>query len=188
VNGTPLASDILIDIEHDEMARTLRARADALAQPAVNAQPPAGGLAVLEFGLAQERYGIAAHAVREVFPLRMLTPVPCCPRFVLGIVNVRGQILPVVDIKKLFDLPDQALSELNKVIIVHDEEMELGILADVVIGMRLVPLDSIQTSLPTLAGIRERYLKGITRDRLVVLNIEKILLDPKIVVNEEVPT
>jgi purine-binding chemotaxis protein CheW len=186
VNGPQSASGIPTHSDPDETYRILKARAEALARPASNAQYSADGLAVVEFGLAGERYGIAASAVREVFPLRMLTPVPCCPSFVLGLINVRGQILPVVDIKKFFDLPEQGITELNKVIIVHSEEMELGFLADVVIGMRVVPLGSLQSSLPTLTGIREEYLKGITPDRLILLDTEKILVDPKIIVNEEV--
>jgi purine-binding chemotaxis protein CheW len=63
--------------------------------------------------------------------------------------------------------------------------MELGILADVVLGVRAIGLSELQTSLPTLTGIRAEYLRGITKDPLVVLDVEKILSDEKIVVNDD---
>src|SRR5439155_25417175 len=125
-------------------------------------------------------------SVREVYPLKELTPLPCTPPFVLGIINVRGKILSVIDIKKFFDLPEKGLTDLNKVIIVHADEMELGILADALLGVRAIPLEELQPSLPTLTGIRAEYLKGVTKDRLVILDTEKILSDKGIIVHEEV--
>jgi purine-binding chemotaxis protein CheW len=166
----------------------LKQRARALARPPESRQHTDAALEVIEFGLAEERYAIQTAAVREVHRLKDLTPLPCTPPFLLGIVNVRGQILPVIDLKKFFDLPQQGITDLHKVIIVHNEEMELGILADVVVGVRVIPLDALQPSLPTLAGIREEYLKGVTADRLVILDVAKLLADPKIMVQEEVET
>jgi purine-binding chemotaxis protein CheW len=101
---------------------------------------------------------------------------------------VRGQILPVIDIKKFFDLPEHGITDLHKVIIVHHEEMDLGVLADVIFGVRAIPLNALQPSLPTLTGIREEYLKGVTAERLVVLDVTRILADPRIIVQEEVET
>jgi purine-binding chemotaxis protein CheW len=61
---------------------------------------------VVEFLLAHEKYGIESKCVREVYPLKELTPVPCTPSFVRSIINVRGKILSVIDIKKFFELPE----------------------------------------------------------------------------------
>jgi purine-binding chemotaxis protein CheW len=98
---------------------------------------------------------------------------------------VRGQIVSVIDIKKFFDLPEKGLTDLNKVVILRNGTMEFGILADVILGMRRVALRDIQASLPTLTGIREQYLKGVTRERLVILDADKLLADKNIVVHEE---
>jgi len=163
----------------------LKARAKILAQEAEEKKKTDQQIELVEFSLASERYGIESSNVREVYPLKELTPVPCTPPFVLGAINVRGQILSIIDIKKLFDLPEKGLTDLNKVIIVRTEIMELGLLADAVLGVRLVSLQDLQPSLPTLTGIRADYLKGVTQDRLVVLNAQKILADPKILVKEE---
>jgi len=105
---------------------------------------------------------------------------------VLGIVNVRGRITPVIDIKKFFDLPDKGLTDLHRVILVRGNGLELGLLADAIAGVRSILVDSLQPSLPTLTGIRGTYLKGVTAERLVVLDLARILADPKIMVHEEV--
>ena len=141
---------------------------------------------VLEFLLAHEMYGIELKYVREVYPLKELTPIPAIPAFVLGIVNVRGEILSVIDIKKFFDLPEKGLTDLNKVIILHSADMEFGILADSIIGVRNILLSEMQTSLPTLTGIREEYLKGVTKEREIILDGGKLLSDKGIIVNENV--
>lgn len=141
---------------------------------------------VVEFLLAHEKYGIQSGFVREVYPLKGLTPLPCTPQFVAGIINVRGKILSVIDIKKFFELPEKGITDLNKVIIIHNSVMEFGILADTVLGTNQIPLRDIQPSLPTLTGICAEYLLGVTNEGVVVLDAEKILADKKIIVHEEV--
>lgn len=165
--------------------RILKARAQALACEPV-AQVTETLIEVVEFSLATERYGIATGFVREVVPFKELTLVPCTPVFFIGIVNVRGRMITVVDLKKFFDLPANGLHDLHQVIILHSEEMELGILADDVVGVRSVPASQLQAALPTLSGIGQQYLRGVTGDRLVVLDAARILGDPKIIVQEEV--
>lgn len=143
-------------------------------------------LDIVEFVLGAEHYGIESSHIREIHPLNEFTPLPCAPAFVLGLVNVRGQILSIINIKKFFDLPETGLTDLNKVIIVRNHHMEVGILADAILGVRPLALEELHLSLPTLTGIRAEYLKGITRDSLVLLDVAKILADQKILVNEVV--
>lgn len=175
--GTPRAPDA---------RQILRARAQALARPARHARVAEASLEVLEFRLALESYALETRHVREVYPLKDLTPLPCTPPFVLGIVNVRGRITPVIDIKKFFDLPDEGLTDLHGIILVGAGDLELGLLADVIVGVRTIPLESLQPTLPTLTDIGAAYLKGVTAERLVVLDLARILADPKIIVHEEV--
>lgn len=164
----------------------LRARARALARPPESPPAADASLELLEFRLARECYGLETRHVHEVYPLKDLTPLPCVPPFVLGIVNVRGRVTPVIDIKKFFDLPDKGLTDLHRIILVRGNDLEFGLLADVIVGVRTIPVDSLQPSLPTLTGIRADYLKGVTAERLVVLDLDHILADPKIIVHEEV--
>ena len=99
---------------------------------------------------------------------------------------MRSRILPVLDLKKFFGLPEQGLTDLHRIILVRGNDLELGLLADMATGVRRVPADSLQPSLPTLTGIRADYLKGVTDERLVVLDLDRILADPRIIVHEDV--
>jgi purine-binding chemotaxis protein CheW len=164
----------------------LRSRAQALARTPDQAPAAETMLELLEFHLAQERYAVETRYVQEVLPLKELTPLPCTPPFVLGIVNVRGRILPVLDLKRFFDLPERGLTDLHRIILVRGNDLELGLLADVIVGVRSIAADSLQPSLPTLTGVRSDFLKGVTAERLVVLDLARVLADPKIIVHEEV--
>lgn len=166
--------------------KILHERAELLAREPTDEEASSEQIEIVEFLLANERYGFAAEHVREVDPLRDFTPVPCTPPFVLGLINVRGQILTVLDIRKFFDLPQKGITNLNKVLILRTPEVEVGVLADEILGMRWVPLSELQPSLPTLTGIRAEYLRGVTADRLVVLDAARILSDKRIIVHEEV--
>ena len=168
-----------------DAGQILRARARALARPPQCAEADSS-LEVLEFRLARESYALETRHVREVYPFKNITPLPCTPPFMLGVVNVRGRITPVIDIKKFFDLPDKGLTDLHRVVLVRSDDFELGLLADVIVGVRKIPLNSLQPSLVTLTGIRAEYLKGVTAQRMVVLDLERMLADPKIIVDEEV--
>lgn len=170
----------------DETRRILRERALALAAEPEGTQTLAQSIEVVEFLLAHERYAVESAYVREVYPLENLTPLPCTPAFVLGIVNLRGEIVSVIDLRKFFDLPQTGLPDLNKVIVLESGNMVFGILADVILGVSRIALADIQVSLPTLTGIREDYLRGVTTERTVILDGEKLLSDANIVVQEQV--
>ena len=129
---------------------------------------------VVEFSLSGERYAVEATYISEVLPFSNYTPVPCTPAFVVGLVKVRGKILHIIDLRGFFELPAQGIADLHY------------ILADQITGMLRVPLAGLQSSLPTLTDIRADYLKGVTADRLAVLNVTHILSDPRQIVNEEV--
>jgi purine-binding chemotaxis protein CheW len=164
----------------------LQARAEELAVEHREEGIDENAIEVLEFILANEHYAVESVYIREVYPMREFTQIPGTPPFVLGLINIRGQILSVIDIRRFFDLPVKGLSDLNRVMVIETPKMEMGILADRIIGVRRVPQDTLQPSLPTLTGIRADYLRGISSDGLVVLDVQKMVSDPKLVVNEEV--
>ena len=171
-----------------ETRAILEARAVALAREPTQPHEDADTIEVVEFVLAHETYALESRHVREIYPLKELTAVPCTPAWVLGIVNIRGQILSVVDLRQFFDLPRRGLTDLNKVIVLRSHAMEFGVLADAIVGTRKVSLRRLQPSLPTLTGIRAQYLKGIDENRAVFLDAEKLLTDGRLVVNEHVNT
>ncbi len=169
----------------EEKERILKERARQLARKPESSGESSAFLEVLLFMVAGERYAIEARFVEETMSLRELTPLPGLPSFFLGIVNVRGRILSVLDIKKFFSLPESGLPDLHKLIVVRSRELEVGIVADVLLGIQALPVECLQSSLPTLTGVREQYLAGVSADGTVVLNVENLLSDERILVNDE---
>ena len=161
----------------------LKTRARALAREPDAGRTSLDQIAVVEFLVAGERYAVESAHVHEVCRLTELTPLPGTPAFVLGIISVRGQIVSVIDPKRFFDLPQKGLTDLNKVILISDGTMEFGLLADAVLGEGRVFVKELQPSLPTMTGVREEFLIGVSSDHLVVLDAKKLLSDPGMVVN-----
>lgn len=161
----------------------LRNRARALAtEPRTAANGPS--ITVLEFGLAGERYAVELRYACEVDRFEQLTPVPCTPHFLAGIINVRGRIVAVIDLKTFFELPANGITDLHRAIIVQHQNVEVGLLADYVVGTREIALADLQPALPTLTGIRAEYLRGVAGGRLIVLDAPRILSDPKLVIDD----
>jgi len=168
-----------------EVERILRERARVLSR---TPEPEEDGerLLVLEFLLAHEHYASEVRYIREVYPMRSLCPVPCTPPFILGVVNIRGQILSVVDIKRLFDLPEKGITNLNRILVVQSGATLFGLLADEVAGIREVPVRDLEPSLTTFSGLRKQYIRGITDERLIVIDMATMLSDRRLVIHEEV--
>ena len=170
----------------EERRTLLKQRAQALALRENDETGQQGCIEIVVFRLAHETYGIETAFVREVYPLRDMTILPGTPSFVKGIINVRGQIVSVIDLKTFFNLPERGIGELNKVIILCNDRMEFGILADIVEGTQSVALKEIMAAPPGVIGIGKKYLKGVTKEHIILLEADSILNDEKIIVNEEV--
>lgn len=172
------------DVLRRRRERVLEERARLIAGRQGPDEPAGESLLVLEFSLALERYALEAGPILEVHPLRDYTPVPGAPPHVLGVVNVRGRIFSVLDIKVFFGIPTQALTDLNKAILLQGGGMSFAVLADAVLAVRPLPTADILPPPPTLTGIRERYLRGVTRDGLIVLDADRLLSDEGLVVRD----
>ena len=170
----------------EETRHILQTRALTLAQEASSGEDLEDVIEVLEFALAYERYAVETQYVNQVAMLEQLIPLPCTPDFVLGVVNLRGAILPVLDLKNFFELPVKGLTDLNKIIVLQSEKILFGILADEIVSVRNIVLRDVQSSLATVTGVRKDYLRGVTPERVTLLDAEKLLTSEKIVVQEQV--
>ena len=171
-------------ISAEKMQAILEERARALAR--VTDVETDEGRQLVVFSLANETYGVPTNYVREVQPLRDISPVPCTPSFVVGVINIRGSIYSVVDIREFFGVPQQEFTALTKVILVNAGGLEVGILADDVLGETSVPLDEIKPPLATRGGVKEEYVQGVTKDMLIILNLDALMRDERIIIHEEV--
>ncbi len=161
----------------------LKQRAQKLAKETSANKYHTNNITIVEFRIAHEIYALKLNRIRIIHPLKELTFIPGTPDFIRGVINLRGEIISVVDLKVFFDLPDQEFTNLSQVIILTSDEMEFGILADEILGVTEISKNDIQPSLPTLTGIREDYLKGITGNGMVVLDEDKLLTDEKMCIN-----
>jgi purine-binding chemotaxis protein CheW len=169
-----------------EVSTLLKMRAVLMATEPEPERDSSEIMSIIEFQLAAESYAIDSSFVSEVSSLKDFTPLPGVPSYILGIINLRGKILTVLDMKKFFNMPEKGIGELNKVIILQNDIMEFGILADEIIGTKEIYIEEILDIPSAIAGIGGKYLKGVTKERLIILSAESILSDKSIVVNEEI--
>ena len=185
INSLQESIDLEFALSDEGKQSVLKARTLALAAEETSEVVDNEIIEVVVFDLASETYAVESSFISEVYPHNAFTPLPGTPSFIFGIINVRGQIISVIDLKKFFNLPEIGLGQLNKVIIIRNEQMEFGILADMIQGTQLVSTNTIQTSLPNINGIGGEYLKGITAEHLIILDAKKILEDKRMIVNQE---
>jgi len=170
----------------EEVGRILRERAKALAKPLAEPAPHGGMLELLAFSLVGERYAIEAASVLEVMLLRDLTPVPCTPPVILGVVNHRGRIIPIIDLRRLLDLPGQEVGEKRWIVVMDVDGMMFGIGAEAVMGTIRIQASDLAPPPRSLAGDRQTFIRGVTGEMVAVLDLETLAGDPRITVNEEV--
>ena len=135
---------------------------------------------MLEFQLGAESYGVELSYAIGVHFLRDLMPLPLGPAFVVGAINLQGTVVAVVDLRQLLELPASAVSNLSRVVVLHSEEMSVGLLADSISGVRRVSKKDFQAGLQTLTGASATYLEGVTSDRMILLDVKRMLSDPKL--------
>lgn len=167
----------------DQTRVRLQQRAARLAeQPASEVEEET--LELLVFELSGEIYAIESRYVETVVPLHQLTPVPCTPDFVLGVMSVRGRIRSILDLRRFFELPITGLSDRNSAVVLSGAGMEFCLLTDRIKGTQSIPVTHLQAALGNLAGIRADYLLGVTGQHWAVLDADKLLQDSRLVVND----
>ena len=139
-------------------------------------------LEVAAFTLAGERYAIETRYIREIVPLADFTPVPRGPSFLFGVVNVRGDILAVFDLRALLGLTQGTISDSFRVIVLGTERAEFGVLADAVHEVTTFPAAAVLD--PPGTDDRRRYVRGVTAEALAVLDGRLVLNDTRFAIDD----
>ncbi len=166
----------------------LKERAKKLASTRGAKNQKRDALDVIEFILGEEHYAIESRFVREVYPIRDFTPLPCVPPFVQGLINVRRNILPLISLKHFFEFPKDGEELISTALIMKDADMEFAISIDSVVGVTTILKEDLQQSLPTLSGSGQQFFKGVNADQLIVLDGEKLIHDPNFIVDDQAKT
>jgi len=159
-------------------------RARELAIPVSTSTEEETGFEVLEFLLSGEHYAIGMEFVKEVAFLKEITYLPGTPSFILGIVSLHGAVLSIVDLRTVFKMPSKGLTEFNRIIILSEDVMTFGILADAIIRTRTINPELISRSPPTINGQGAIYLTGIFPGPLIVIDGKALISDPRMVVGD----
>ncbi|MDP1809449.1 MAG: chemotaxis protein CheW [Actinomycetota bacterium] len=170
----------------EQVQNVLTTRATVLAQTPGLADEGRTLAQYVTFDLGSERYAVDVAFIEEIQPLKELTLIPCTPDFVVGAVNIRGGILPVIDVKKFFGIPEAGIADLNKVLVIRIGEMHFGILADTVEEVLDLADEDIEPQLATLSGAQEESIKGVSKSRVIILDIEALVNDRRMIIHQDI--
>ena len=169
----------------EDVLRVLEERARQLARPLDGGSvPETTSLLVLQVG--PEQYAVDVDAVREIKPLEGVTPLPGLPSFWSGLVNLRGNLVPVLDLTTYLGLPssrDEA--DDAKLVFVGAEGIEVAFVVDAVREIRHTPAQDLQPSVP-VEGDGVRIVQHVTKDLVSVLDLSYLLRDPALKVGVDV--
>lgn len=143
---------------------------------------------VIVFTLANEEYGVEVEKVRTIERMMPMTRVPKTFDFIKGVINLRGVVIPVIDLRGRFNLPESEYTDNTRIIIIAINEMEVGLIVDSANDVIDVDTDNIQEPPEIVGGIRAKYLRGVAKigERLLVLlNLEEVLNKSEIIKLEE---
>lgn len=160
----------------DKAANRGESSADNDAEQKRRLEEPA--IELMGFRLAGEEYAIDIMRVKEITPVFELTPIPRAPDYVLGILSLRGNIIPIFDPKKRIGLPATELTGKSRIIVLRSDEDEIGILVDAITSSARVPLRSIEPTPSVIRGIEAEYVNGVATlgDRvIIIMNMDEII-------------
>jgi len=130
------------------------------------------------FSLGREEFAVEVTQVREIMRMEEITRMPKSPHFVEGIINLRGQIIAVIDLAKRLNLESAERTGESRIIVVEAEDVKVGMIVDSVSEVLRVRMDAVEPS-PTLAAdISAAYLQGVVKqdNRLIILlDLAKVL-------------
>ena len=133
---------------------------------------------IVGFQLANEEYGLDIMRVQEIILIGTVTQVPQVPDYVRGLINLRGHVIPIVDLRRRFDLPDTGQTEEQRIIVVNVHNKTIGIVVDAVNQVTRVTADQIEPPPTSVDGIDHEFITGLAKfdKRLVILlDIERLL-------------
>jgi purine-binding chemotaxis protein CheW len=142
-------------------------------------------LKVIVFMLGNEEYGIEVDKVRTIERMIPITRVPKTPEFVKGVINLRGVVIPVIDLRGRFGLPETEATENSRIINVAANDMEIGFIVDSANDVMDVMSDAIEVPPEVVGGIKAKYLSGVAKMEnnrlLILLNLSEVLNRAEIV-------
>ena len=131
---------------------------------------------VVVFELGDEKYGTDINTVREIIRMPTVTQMPGTPEHVRGVINLRGRVIPVVDLRTRFRLPATELTADTRVLVVDIAGESIGVVVDAVTEVRRISSGSVESPGATATTEESFYIEGIAKqDLLILLDLERAL-------------
>lgn len=134
------------------------------------------------FQLGGENYGVDIYSVQRLIQVPDITTVPRAPGFVEGVIDVRGDIIPVINLLKRFGIPDTNVSDDGRIVITEIGEQIVGLLVDAVSEVTRLPKEDIEAPSDVVRGVNSDFIAGIGKQQqgdtgrlIIVLDVEKVL-------------
>jgi Chemotaxis signal transduction protein len=126
---------------------------------------------IVIFALGSEFFGADIAKVESIIKIQSITQLPHAPSFVEGVTNLRGKVLPVIDLRKRFGLPAEERDKNSRIIVVSVDQIEVGMIVDEVSEVLTVPEDSVEAAPAIVTTVDSSFIKGIAKieERLVIL-------------------
>jgi len=134
----------------------------------------------LTFVLADEEYGIEIRYVTEIIGMQKITEVPDVPSYIRGVINLRGKVIPVMDVRLRFGLPERPYDERTCIVVINVAEQAVGLIVDRVSEVLDIPKSEIEPPPQVKKGSGSRFIEGLGKvgDTVkILLNAEKLLFD-----------
>lgn len=132
----------------------------------------------VKFSVGKEEFGVDINLVREISKIQDMLKVPNTPPFIEGLLNLRGQVLTIFNLRKRLGMEDQAFDENSKIIIVWYNDIQIGFTVDKVSEIIKVEEANVEATPPSITGIDKRFLSGVIKSGehlLLTLDLTKVL-------------
>lgn len=130
------------------------------------------------FKLGREEYAVSILQVQEIKRMTDITRVPYTPSYIRGVMNLRGSVLPVLDLKRRLSLQPGEVTDDTRIVIVKVEEITVGLIVDAVSEVLAISHKNVESSQSVVSDVAENYLDGVGKldnRLLILLNLESII-------------
>jgi purine-binding chemotaxis protein CheW len=133
---------------------------------------------LVTFSIGEEEFGVDILKVQEIIRTMEITKVPRAQAFVEGVINLRGKVIPIIDLRRRFGLSSKAHDKHTRIIVIEINNMIVGFVVDSVSEVLRIPSGTVEPPPPVVAGVDSEYISGVGKlqDRLLILlDLDKLL-------------
>jgi purine-binding chemotaxis protein CheW len=133
---------------------------------------------LVTFSIEDEEFGVEILKVQEIIRMLEITRVPRAPQFVEGVINLRGKVIPIIDLRKRFGLETRPHDKNTRIIVIEINAMIVGFVVDSVSEVLRIPANTIEPPPPVVSGFDSEYISGVGKlqDRLLILlDLDRLL-------------